>query len=114
MRLGDAMWGAWLRADTTFAPQNGQPKDVAQTFVGFDAAAKRWNIVSIDADGSYYTRYSSSRDFNGSHWVDGYPADGGKAVIGVSPHMYTFDFTGRPTNGKVDISHTACMREEST
>lgn len=105
------MWGAWLRADTTFAPQNGQPKDVAQTFVGFDSAAKRWNIVSIDADGSYYTRYSTSREFDGSHWADGYPADGGRAVIGTpNPRQYTFDFTGRPSNGRTDVSHTVCTR----
>jgi len=105
------MWGAWLRADTAFAPQNGQPKDVAQTFVGFDSGTKRWNIVSIDADGSYYTRYSGSRAFNGSHWVDGYPADGGSAVIGTpNPRQYTFDFTGRPAKGHQDVSHTVCTR----
>jgi len=110
-RSVNTMWGAWLRAATTFAPQNGRPKDVGQTFVGFDSSAKRWNIVSLDADGSYYTRYSGSRAFTGSGWVDGYPADGGKAVIGMpSPRQYAFDFTGPGTNGHPDISHTICTR----
>jgi hypothetical protein len=110
-RSVNAMWGAWLRAATTFSPQNGQPKQVSQTFVGFDSGAKRWNIVSIDAGGSYYTRSSGSRDFTGSQWTDGYPADGGKAVIGTpSLREYTFDFTGPKTSGHSDISHTVCTR----
>jgi hypothetical protein len=103
-------WGAWVRADTTFAPQNGLPAQVSSTFVGFDAAAKQWNIVSIDRAGSYYTRYSSSPAFNGSQWTDGYPADGAHAMIHVTPQQYTFDFRAAPKNGKSDASRTICTR----
>jgi hypothetical protein len=110
-RSVNAAWGAWVRAATTFAPQNGQPKRVGQTFVGFDSDAKRWNVVALDAGGSYYTRLSGSREFDGSRWTDGYPADGGKAVIGTpNSRQYTFDFTGAQTNGRADVSHTVCTR----
>lgn len=108
----NTMWGAWVRADTTFAPQNGQPADVAQTFVGFDSGAKRWNIVSIDTDGSYYTRYSLSRSFKDSKWIDGYPADGGKAIIGLPDlRHYTFDLTTPERNGRAAVSRTVCTRK---
>jgi hypothetical protein len=104
-------WGAWVRADTSFAPQNGQPADTASTFVGFDATAKRWNIISIDADGSYYTRYSSSRVFDGSHWSDGYPADGAKAVIRVRGNrQYTFELVTSVKNGHAETAETVCTR----
>jgi hypothetical protein len=103
-------WGAWVRADTTFAPQNGQPADTASTFVGFDAATKRWNIVSINADGSYYTRYSTSKAFDGSHWLDGYPADGAAALIRADERQYTFEFTASGKDGHDDTSKTVCTR----
>lgn len=105
-------WGGWVRADTTFAPQNGQPADTASTFVGFDGSAKRWNIVSVDNDGSYYTRSSRSKSFDGSHWVDGYPADGAKAVIRVhGRQQYTFELVSRGANGRPETSSTVCTRE---
>ncbi len=104
-------WGSWVRADTTFAPQNGQPADTASTFVGFDAAAKRWNIISIDTDGSYYTRYSTSRAFDGSHWVDGYPADGAKAHIRAQGgRQYVFELISPGQDGHGQTSTTTCTR----
>jgi hypothetical protein len=103
-------WGSWVRADTTFAPQNGHPRDTGSTFVGFDADAKQWNIVAIDASGSYYTRYSKSPSFKGSHWMDGYPADGARATIGVTAAGYTFDLTTPPEHGRSGWSHTVCTR----
>ncbi|HEX5206620.1 MAG TPA: hypothetical protein VFW10_02355 [Steroidobacteraceae bacterium] len=105
-------WGRWVRADTTFAPQNGQPGDTASTFVGFDGNAKQWNIVSIDNDGSYYTRSSRSGSFDGSHWVDGYPADGAKAVIRLrDKRQYTFDLITPGAKGRAATSNTVCTRE---
>jgi hypothetical protein len=103
-------WGSWVRADTTFAPQNGQTADTASTYVGFDASAKQWNIVSLDTGGSYYTRYSKSTAFHGSNWKDGYPSDGATAVIRVSSTGYTFDYTGAPKSGRSDRSLTTCSR----
>lgn len=102
-------WGVWVRADTTFPTQGGQPADVSSTFVGYDSDAKQWNIISIDRAGSYYTRMSKSPAFSGSHWTDGYPADGGQAVITVTPKQYSFDLTTPGTDGP-HISHTVCSR----
>jgi hypothetical protein len=104
-------WGAWLRADTTFRMPNGKPPDIATTYVGFDPSAKQWSIIAIDKDGSYYTRHSTSPYFNGSHWTDNFPADGGTALITVSASRnYTFDFTGAAVKGKIERSHTVCTR----
>lgn len=103
-------WGSWVRADTTFAPQNGRPRDSGSTFVGFDSNAKQWNIVAIDRGGSYYTRYSKSPSFDGSHWSDGYPADGARATIGVTAAGYTFDLATPPEHGRSGWSHTVCTR----
>lgn len=106
-------WGAWMRADATFPPQNGAPADKASTFVGFDRTAKRWSIVSLDLDGSYYTRHSTSPTFDGSRWTDNFPADGGTAIIRVSNSRdYTFDFTGR-SGPRSDVSHTTCTRQNT-
>lgn len=104
-------WGKWVRADTTFPPQHGQPADTASTFVGFDAQTQRWNIVSIDTDGSYYTRYSTSKTFDGSHWLDGYPADGAKALIRVQGRQqYTFELMSPGKKGRIETSDTTCKR----
>jgi hypothetical protein len=103
-------WGSWVRADTIFAPQNRHPRDTGSTFVGFDEDAKQWNIVAIDTGGSYYTRYSRSPSFNGSHWMDGYPADAARATIGVTASGYTFDLVTPPKHGRTGWSHTVCTR----
>ena len=104
--------GSWLRLDATYPAQNGQPAGTAITFVGFDAAAKRWSIVSVSADGSYYTRYSTSRDFNGCRsGSTATSADGGKAVVKViSSGEYTFDFASPTGPGKTARSHTVCTK----
>lgn len=104
-------WGPWVRVNTTFAPQNGQPADSASVFVGFDAKAKQWNIIAIDIDGSYYTRSSASKAFDGSHWVDVYPADGAKAIVGLrGKRQYTFDLVTAGPKGHAPTSHTLCTR----
>lgn len=104
-------WGAWVHVETTFAAQNGQPADEASVLVGFDAKAKQWNIISADSDGSYYTRSSRSQAFDGSHWVDRYPADGAKAVVALrGKRQYTFDLVSARTNGRAESSHTVCTR----
>jgi hypothetical protein len=103
----NAPFGAWLRLYATFAPQNGAPARTAFTYLGYDPSNKRWNIVSMSSGGSYYTRYSTSGDLNGSRWVDGYPADGGKAVIAIpSATEYTFTFSSLQ-----DHSLTTCTRQ---
>lgn len=107
----NTIYGSWILVHASFAPQNGQPAQRALTFVGFDPDSKRWNIISIDSGGSYYTRYSASPDVNGSHWVDGDPADGARSVLRIKgPHQYTFDLTLPGERGTSTISHVVCTR----
>ncbi len=103
-------FGSFVRADTVFAPQNGQPADYASTYVGYEAGAKHWNIVSVDQDGTYFTRYSSSRDFNGAQWTDRYPADGSSAVVLLDKRGYKFKLTGHDKSGRTFTSNTVCVR----
>ncbi len=101
-------YGAWLRASSTFAPQNGQPAQTAVTYVGYDPDAKQWNIVSVSNGGSYYTRASASHALDGSRWTDAYPADGAKAIIRTpNATEYTFDLT-TPQGAR---SHVVCTRQ---
>lgn len=103
-------WGTQVRADTVFAPQHGQPADYASTYIGFDASTRHWNIVSVDQDGTYFTRYSSSRHFNGARWTDRYPADGATAVVYANQSGYTFELTSRDKNGRSFTGKTVCRR----
>lgn len=101
--------GPWLVVHTTFAPQNGQGAQKGVTYVGYDSDAKRWNIVAIQSTGSYYTRSSTSTDINGSRWTDGYPSDGGRAVLRIpSTQKYTFDLVTPQDKGPAVESHVVC------
>jgi hypothetical protein len=105
-------WDAWVRGDLAFSPQNGQPALYGSNYIGYDPAAKQWNIIALFKPGSYYTRYSHSVSFDGSQWLDGYPADGARAVIRTyNGAKYTFEFhqpamKGQPPNS----SMTTCTR----
>ena len=104
-------FGAWLRVRATYPPQNGAAADISTVFVGYDSSNKRWNIVSVDLDGSYYTRSSRSAAFDGSRWQDVYPADGGKAVIRTfGSARYTFDFVLPAAKGSSVKAHVVCTR----
>jgi len=105
------MFGAWLRVHAVHPPQNGAAADTATVFVGYDNSDRRWNIVSVDADGSYYTRSSRSGAFDGSRWQDDYPRDGGRAVVRTfGSSRYSFDFTLPTTKGAAVESHVVCTR----
>lgn len=103
----NAAWNSWVNARTYFAPQNGQPADVASTYVGYDADAKAFNIVSLDADGSWFSRKSTSRALNGTRWNDIYPADGTRAHLTFPDgRHYVFE----TTDVKGGLSKTVCTR----
>ncbi len=107
-------FGEWVRAKTSFAAQNGAAAHVSQAFVGYDRDAKRWNIVVVNDDGSYYTRYSTSAQLDGSHWTDLEPADGGRAVITVpNPKQYVFDFHQALKGGKTEHQRVVCTKTSS-
>lgn len=110
-RSANSEWGAWLRADTSSAAQNGLPAGRGITFVDFDPTTKRWNWVSIDAAGTYETRYSTSPRFSGSLWNNGYPAGTGTIVITVvNAKRYVADFTEPGARGGTDRSRAICTR----
>lgn len=103
------VFGAWVRVHVTYPPQNGISGAVVTTFVGYDRGEKRWNIVGVDIDGSYFTRSSRSAAFNGSQWQDEYPQDGGRAVVRTfGSSRYTFDLTMPSAKGAPMESHVTC------
>lgn len=108
----NAIWGSWLRVNTTSPPQRGRTPVLGRVFLGYDANAKRWSIVGVDSTGAYWTRHSTATIFDGSHWLDSDPADGGRAVIRVlhSGKQYTFDLASPAANDTLDRSHTVCTR----
>lgn len=105
-------WGTWLKVTTTSEGNDG-PSDVGQVFVGFDRGAKRWSIVGVDSSGEYWTRHSTTKNFDDSRWVDVDPDDGGRAIVRVlkSGAQYTFDFTSPGNRGGSDVTHTVCTRK---
>lgn len=107
----NALWGGWLKVNTAKVGSS-EPSQQGQVFVGFDPTAKRWSIIGVDSSGAYWIRHSSSKDFDGSRWVDTDPDDGGRAHIRVlrSGVQYTFDFTSPKRGGGNDVSHTVCSR----
>jgi hypothetical protein len=108
----NASYGTWLRLEAAYPAQNGSPSGKATTFLGRDVKARRWEIVAVRDNGSYYTRYSDSADLNGSRWIDERPADGARAVIVVlSERQYRFDLTVPGSNGgAASSSKTLCSR----
>lgn len=104
-------FGAWLHVHATYPRQQGLAADTATVFIGYDIGSKRWNIVSVNADGSYYTRSSSSAVLDGSQWKDDYPGDGGRAVLRTfGAARYTFDFTLPVAKGPATTAHVVCTR----
>ncbi len=100
-------YGTWLRIDATYPAQNGQPAATGVSFFGYDANHHRWIIGGFDSTGGYYITYSTSPTFNGSHWSDGYPPNGGWANVTMpSNNRYTIDTGG----GEMGVSHTVCTR----
>jgi hypothetical protein len=103
---------SWLQLNATYPAQNGAPRGTAITFLGFDADAKRWNIIAVSGTGSYYTRYSTSPALDGSKWTDGFPADGGRATIRTfGSGRYTFELTTPAKTGPATSSDVVCTRE---
>lgn len=108
-------FGEWIRAVTSFPPQNGTRAQVSEAFVGYERDAKRWHIVVINDDGSYYTRSSTSALLNGSHWTDREPADGGQAQITLpDANHYVFDFHQEVKNGKMEHQRVVCTKTAGT
>ncbi|MBV8116951.1 MAG: hypothetical protein JOZ01_03175 [Candidatus Eremiobacteraeota bacterium] len=107
----DTMFANWLSISSTYPAQNGQPGGSGSTYLGYDSKNKRWVITGVGTDGSYFTAYSNSRNYDGSHWVDAYPADGGTAVIHMpASNRYMLDSSLPNAQGKIVVEHAVCTR----
>lgn len=107
----NAMFGSWLKSDTTYPAQNGQKAATATNFFGYDAKNKRFITMGVDTGGGYGTSYSTSATFDGAHWSNGYPVRPGTSITHMSnPNEYTVDYSGPGNSGKHITSHAVCTR----
>jgi hypothetical protein len=108
----DAMFGNWLRIDSAYPAQNGQPAGTGVTFFGYDAKNKRWVVTGVGTDGSYFMASSTSPAFDGAKFSDQYPNDHGTAVLHMSSSaQYSMDTQGPGSNGKMMTQHVVCTRQ---
>ena len=107
----DSMYGKWLKIESTYPAQNGDPASTGMTFLGYDSKRGHWVVTGLGADGSYFTATSTSPKYDGSTWTDAFPADHGTAVIHMpSNARYTLDASQPGDKGKMETSHSVCTR----
>ncbi len=107
----DAMYGKWLKIDSTFGAGGGQAAGTSHAFFGYDGKAKRWIFTGVDSNGNYFMNYSGSPAFNGSQWSDGFPNNHGSAVVHMTnTTQYIVDSKGPGAGGKTVTSHEVCTR----
>jgi hypothetical protein len=106
----NAMWGTWVKVDSTYPAQNGQPAATGIGVIGYDAKHHRWFSDGFDTNGGYGSGYSNSATLAGSKWFDGYPNNNGGATVTMSKNQYSVDSKGAGTNGKMTTSHQVCTR----
>lgn len=108
----DTMYGNWLKVDSEYPAQNGQPAGTGVTFFGYDPKNKRWIVTGVGNEGSYFTAYSNSPNYDGAKWIDAYPNDHGTAIVHVtSNNRYTLDTTAPGAAGKTMTQHAVCTRQ---
>lgn len=106
-----SMWGPWLKDNASFPSQNGERAGTGMSFSTYDAQHGRWVITYADSNGTYFTASSSSHAFNGSHWVDEYPADNGTATVRMTnANTLVIDSTMPDGHGHVSTGHEVCTR----
>lgn len=106
-----SMWGAWLRDDTRFPAQNGEPGGTGISFTRYDSHAGKWVITGADTGGTLFTATSSNHAFDGSRWVDVYPADNGWANLHMpSSHEVVIDSGTPDGHGHTMTDHDVCTR----
>jgi hypothetical protein len=108
----DTMYGKWLKIDSTYPAQNGEPAGTEQAFFGYDSKHGRWIVTGVSTSGEYFMNYSNSTNFNGSQWYDGFPNQHGSAVVGLTPYTrYTVDSKGPNEQGKTITTHEVCTKQ---
>jgi hypothetical protein len=107
----DTMYGRWLKIESAYPAQNGEPAGTAQIFFGYDSKHNRWIVGGVDTGGNYFMNYSNSTNFDGSQWHDGFPNQHGSAVVSLTPYTrYTVDSKGPNEQGKMVTSHEVCTK----
>lgn len=107
----DGMYGKWLKIESSYPAQGGQPPTTGTTFFGYDSKHARWVVTGLGEDGSYFTAISTSPKYDGSTWTDVFPADHGTAVIHMpSNARYTLDAKVPGDQGKMETTHAVCTR----
>jgi hypothetical protein len=108
----DTMYGKWLKVDSTYPAENGEPAGTGQAYFGYDPKHSRWIFNGVNTSGEYFTNYSSSTNLDGSQWHDGYPNMGGSAVVHLTSHTkYTVDSKGPNERGKMITEHEVCTKQ---
>jgi hypothetical protein len=106
----DTMYGKWIKISASFPAQEGQAAATGTAFLGYDAKMVRWYFTNVDTLGNYGSAYSTSKNFGGSTWHDGYPDNHGSATISWSKNQYTVDGKGPNEKGQMTTSHEVCTR----
>jgi hypothetical protein len=108
----DTMYGKWLKINSTFPAQNGEPAGTEQAFFGYDSKHGRWIVTGVGTGGDYFMNYSNSSNFDGSQWYDGFPNNHGSAVAHLTAYTrYTVDSKGPNAQGKIVTEHEVCTRQ---
>jgi hypothetical protein len=106
----NTMYGKWLKSDSKYPAQNGDPAGTGQSFIGYDSMSKRWVIAGVDTAGEYFVNYSNSANMDGSTWHDGYPNMHGSAIVHMTSTQYVVDTKGPGAGGKTVTSHEVCTK----
>lgn len=101
----DSMYGNWLRIDASYAAQAGAPASTSVTFLGYNSKQRRWVVMGVGTDGSYFTSTSTSPAYNGSKWTDQFPNDHGTELIHMTRStQYSMDVSG------ANAAHAVCTK----
>ncbi len=106
----DTTYGKWLKISFSSPAQTGQPASMGTAFLGYDSKMGRWYFTNVDTLGNYGSAYSTSKNFGGSTWHDGYPDNHGSATISWSKNQYTVDGKGPNEKGQMTTSHEVCTK----
>jgi hypothetical protein len=108
----DTMFGDWLKIESSYAAQAGQPAASGVSYAGYDAKRHHWIVTGVGTDNSYFTAISSSPTWDGAKWTDAYPADHGTAVThGPSGGKYTLVSSGPGPTGKMMTYTSVCTKQ---
>ena len=106
------MYGNWLKIESAYAAQPGQPASSSVSYAGYDGKHHHWIITGVGTDNSYFLATSNSPAWDGAKWTDVYPADHGTAIThGPSGGKYTLVSSGPGPSGKMMTYSSVCTKQ---